>query len=514
MAPSRRALLAGAAAASVLPGGLLAAATEGPHDFDALTEAARRRAMGPPPPVPDAGAFARGLDYDGYRHVGFDPDRARWAAPEGRFRLHAFHLGWLFGEPVPLMEVRDGRARLLRWSADDFVYRGPAKGIARPGEALPGVSGFRLNAPLNRPGVFDEVIAFQGASYFRALGRGNAYGASARGLAIDTATGRPEEFPRFSAFYLHHPGPGAEEVVIDAALDGDSVAGAYRFVVRPGAATTVDVTARLFLRRDVEQLGVAPLTSMYLHGEAGQRPFDDYRPRVHDSDGLVIRRRGGDVLWRALANPPRLAASYFGEASPLGFGLHQRRRGFEAYQDAGARYEDRPSIDVEALGEWGEGTVRLVEIPTDLEVHDNIVASWVPGGPIRAGSAHEFRYRLHWGMLEPDGEAPLAHVAATLTGLGGVSGTRAGEGTRKFVVDFAGGPLASLGPDADVEARVLVARGREAGHVLSKLPDRDAWRLVIDAEPEPGAATELVAWVEGFGDRLSETWLYRWNDPR
>lgn len=513
--PSRRAVVAGAAASLALPGPAIAQEARGDtHSFEALSEAARLRAQGPPPPVPSAAGFARGLDYDDYRHIGFDADRARWTGEDERFRLHAFHLGWLFDEPVPLLEVRGGAARPLRWSTDDFLYRGPAEGLLRPGRALPGVSGFRLNAPLNRPGLFDELIAFQGASYFRALGRGNAYGLSARGLAVNTATGRPEEFPRFSAFYLHHPGPGAQTAVIDASLDGESVAGAYRFEVTPGRETTVVVTARLFFRRDVEQIGVAPLTSMYLFGEADGGRFDDYRPRVHDSNGLSLRRRGGDRLWRALANPRRLATSYLSETSPLGFGLHQRGREFEDYQDVSARYQDRPSAEVDMLGEWGEGAVRLVEIPTELEVNDNIVAYWVPRGAVRAGSAHEFRYRLRWGMMEPDPDAPLAHVLATRGGVGGVSGVEAREGVRKFVVDFAGGRLAALGRDAPVQARVSVARGALLGTVLSRVPGRDVWRLVIDADPEPGAAMELVASVEGFGERLSEIWLYRWNDPR
>lgn len=522
---SRRALLAGATAlggaaalgrpawaqSATAPAGPEAAPAEAaaePFSFDALSEAMRARAAEPyraPEPVT---GFAAGLDYDAYRGINFLPERSRWREAGLPFWLQAFHLGWLFDLPVTLHEVVDGVARPFAFTSDDFEYRNSEP--PAPGTALPGVSGFRLATALNRPDVVDELVVFQGASYFRALGRGNAYGLSARGLAINTASGADEEFPRFSAFYAVRPQPGDRSVTVFAELDSESVVGAYRFVITPGPETLMDVAARLFFRRDVENLGVAPLTSMFLYAEGNRSRFDDYRPQVHDSQGLRVRRANGDILWRALANPPRLSTSYLVETSPLSFGLHQRDRDFADYQDAEARYEARPSVEVEPLGEWGPGAVRLVEIPSDLEVNDNIVAYWAPEGAFAAGSERSFEYRLRWGMLEPDPDAMLAHVMETRTGVGGVSGVESDGGARKFVVDFKGGRLGALPPDSDVAAQLSVTRGEIVTHALSKVGGTDIWRLVADVVPEPGAATELIAYIEGYGERLSETWLYQW----
>ena len=285
-----------------------AAATAGePFDFEVLTRRMQELASAEHSPPEQIEGPLEELTYDLYRQVAFDPERARWQESGSSFRLHAFHPGWLFNEPVQLYEVVDGNAERLTFSVEDFRYFNDAQAFAERIEDLPGVSGFRLHYPLNTTGVLDELVSFQGASYFRALGRDTAYGLSARGLAINTATDEAEEFPRFSDFYVVRPQPGDRSVVVFAALKSPSVTGAYRFVVTPGRETTMDVTARLFFRSGVSQLGVAPLTSMFLYSELNRSSFDDYRPQVHDSDGLVIRRAGGDRLWRSLGNPPRLA---------------------------------------------------------------------------------------------------------------------------------------------------------------------------------------------------------------
>ena len=249
---------------------------------------------------------------------------------------------------------------------------------------------------------------------------------------------------------------------------------------------------------------------MFLYDDTNRARFDDFRPRVHDSDGLRIRRADGDALWRALQNPPRLATSYFREESLRSFGLHQRDRRFVDFQDAGAHYHERPAVDVEPIGEWGPGSVRLVEIPTDLEINDNIVAYWLPDGTVEEGEAREYAYRLRWGMLEPDPLSSLAHVASTKAGAGGVSGVESDGETRKFVVDFRGGRLAALPPDAELEAQITVGRGDVRSRALSKVEGEDIWRLAIDVEPTSDAAVEMLATVEGYGERLSETWLHQW----
>lgn len=481
-----------------------------PFDFDALTEEMRVLSQAEAVPAESVSGFFTGFTYDDYNSVQFNPKRARWAGPEAAFHLHAFHMGWLFAEPVKMFEINGGIAQPIVFTTDDFLYYDRIKDRVPLHDPLPGVAGFRLNAPLNRADLFDEVIAFLGASYFRAVGRGNAYGLSARGLAINSGLNQPEEFPRFSRFWVEKPVPFAREVTVYAALESASCTGAYRFVIRPGTNTEMDVTARLFFRTEVDQVGIAPLTSMFLFSEKNRANFDDFRPNVHDSDGLLILRRDGDRIWRPLNNPVLLAESLFVEENPRSFGLMQRDRDFENYQDAVSHYERRPSLLVEPLADWGRGTVRLVEIPSDLEVNDNIVAFWVPEAKPVPGKLTEYAYRLHWGMLPVDPAADVAYVKETRAGTGGVSGVENTEGTRKFVVDFAGGLLAALPPDATVEAVVTISGGQISSQTLSKIEAVNIWRLVMDVLPETGETVELVAHVAGYGRKLSENWLYQW----
>ncbi|EEW24093.1 glucan biosynthesis protein [Rhodobacter ferrooxidans] len=481
-----------------------------PFTFDLLTEEMKALALQPDTPAAKAGSFLEQLTYDDYKKIKFRDEAARWIADDSAFRIYPFHMGWLFEVPVHIYEVEANAARPMEFSTDDFEYIGDLAARVPQHGKLPGVAGFRLNAPLNRADLFDEVVAFLGASYFRALGRGNTFGLSARGLAINTALPRGEEFPRFSRFYLERPVPFAREVTVYAALESASCTGAYRFVVRPGAETTIEVTARLFFRNAVDEIGVAPLTSMFLFSEKNRASFDDYRPNVHDSEGLRIERRDGDVIWRPLNNPIRLTGSYFVEENPRSFGLMQRDRDFEAYQDASAHYEKRPSLVIEPLADWGKGSVRLVEIPTDLEGNDNIVAFWVPGTKVQPGEMREFAYRMRWGMMEPEWNDDLAFVHETRAGIGGVSGVENTDGSRKFVVDFGGGLLATLPDDAEVEAVVNISGGEVLAQTLSKIPGQPIWRLVIDLKGVKESVVEMGAHISGYGRKLTEKWLYQW----
>ncbi|MGD9918868.1 MAG: glucan biosynthesis protein [Paenirhodobacter sp.] len=484
-----------------------------PFSYDALSDQMRAAAGTPDAPVTLPDSFLSQLTYDDYRLIRFNPDRARFSSVEdSRFQLHAFHMGWLFKEPVLLYEVTDGAATEMSFDTDDFIYEREARQHVPEHVALPGVAGFRLHTPLNRPDIFDELVAFQGASYFRALGRGSAYGLSARGLAVNTGLSVAEEFPRFTRFWVERPASGSETIKVWAALESASLTGAYRFTITPGEETVMEVTARLYFRADVQQLGIAPLTSMFLFAERNRSAFDDYRPNVHDSDGLGIQRADGDILWRPLANPPRLASSYFSETAPKAFGLYQRDRNFDHYQDPAALYERRPSCVVEPIGDWGKGSIRLVEIPSDLEVNDNIVAFWVPDAAAKAGSAFEISYRLRWGDIPFDPADERAHVVETRAGVGGVSGVENTAGTRKFVIDFAGGLLANLPAEAADKLNIVtsVAKGEIVTQVLSKIPEDGVWRLVLDVKAGGGETVELNAHIAGYGRKLTETWLYQW----
>ncbi len=490
--------------------GTPAAAAPQKFSFDLLTEQMRARAKQPYVAPQKVTSFLGQLKYDDYQRIQYNPDRARWDTPDSFFRVDAFHLGWLFDTPVELYQVEDGMASEMAFSTDDFIYHGDLAARVPKAAKLQGVAGFRLRYPLNRADIFDELVAFIGASYFRALGEGNTYGLSARGLAINTGLSGAEEFPRFAAFYLEKPAPGTQSVVLNAALESPSVTGAYRFVISPGENTVMEVTARLFFRAAVQQLGIAPLTSMFLYSSNNRTGWDDYRPQVHDSDGLIIHRGDGDVMWRALNNPPKLGSSVLALNSPKSFGLYQRDRNFYDYQDAGAHYETRPSISVQPIGDWGQGAVRLVEIPSDLEVNDNIVAFWIPAAPVQAGQELEFKYRLIWGNLPPDPNGERAYVFDTRCGHGGVSGTKPDPNTQKFVIDFKGGILARMPGDSAVKPVITVSNGKIVTQTLFKLAGTDIWRLVMDVSAQSGAVVELTAHLAGYGRKLTEIWLYQW----
>lgn len=470
----------------------------------------RLEALSDPLPAKTVDGFLSELDYDDYQRVAYRRDRARWTDTNARFRLNAFHPGWLFRELVDVNEIVDGQEQPLHFSTADFEYHDPKTGVPEDFE-LPGVAGFRLLNPVNRADKYDELLSFLGASYFRALGQDTLYGLSARGLAVNTGHSDGEEFPRFSAFWLERPSDGAQSVTIYAALNSQSVTGAYRFTVTPGENTVMDVTARLFMRRDVAQLGIAPLTSMFLYGGGDRLGFDDYRPAVHDSEALVINMASGETLYRPLKNPARLAGSYLGAENPRSFGLVQRTRDFDEYLDAQAHYERRPSLMVEPLGDWGRGTVRLMEIPSELEGNDNIVAFWTPDAPATAGSRIEVSYRLHWGLTPPgDRSLQRAQILRTRAGKGGVSGVEGGADRRKFVIDFQGGRLRELPADAEVKPNVSAVRGEITETVLSRIDATDIWRLVIEVKAEARTAVELRAHLAGYDEVLSETWLYQW----
>ncbi|MFD2238711.1 glucan biosynthesis protein [Aureimonas populi] len=479
--------------------------------FDALSAAMRNRAALPyEPPPEDLPDIVSDLDYDGYRRVLFRRENTVWANEPGQFQLQPFFPGFIY-QATTRLHVGDGTSFTpLAFTGADFEFLGPLDPAAFEGLQLPGVAGFRVTSPIDRPDRFDEVTSFLGASYFRALGRDNRYGLSARGLALNTATGTTEEFPRFSAFYIVRPAPDAQELVFYAELDSPSLTGAYAFTLRPGAHTVIDVVKRLYFRQSVERLGVAPLTSMYFFGENDPHPRPDFRPEVHDSDGLFIERANGDRLWRPLKNPDELALSYFSETSPRRFGLLQRDRAFASYQDIEARYEARPSLMIEPARDWGRGVVQLVEIPTATEANDNIVAFWVPEERPEAGSAFEFRYRMRWGVLSEMADE-TAVVSGTFAGMGGNAADSSDNGLWRFEINFSGGPAAKMPEGATIEPVIDLADNVEAVHTgLARLPD-GGWRLSLDLRRLEARPAELRAKLTYNGLAISETWLYQWT---
>ena len=465
-------------------------------------------------PADSRSAALAKMSYDDYRRIRFRPEASVWRGDELPFQVQLFHLGHLFTEPVSIYIVERGSARALDYSPKFFDYGGTQ--FSEPLPEGTGFAGFRVHHPLNRKDYFDEVLVFLGASYFRALGRGNVYGLSARGLAIDTAVPSGEIFPVFREFYLEKPRRGARHLVMHALLDSPNLTGAYRFDVTPGDNTEVRVNATLFPRRATERLGVAPLTSMYLFGENQRGSFDDYRPEVHDSDGLLVWFGNGERLWRPLQNPNRLEVSSFRAESLKGFGLLQRDRQQGHYQDLEATYERRPSVWVEPIDGFGSGSVFLVEIPSREEIHDNVVAFFTPDEKPKPGVPVRFAYRLLWGMA-PTPATPAATTAATFTGSAWRVGVPAKEqpydaSARKFVIDFASSaPLKS----ADgLQAVVTAASGAAKDVRVQPQPVIGGYRVTFDFVPADAAPVELRCFVRRGETALTETWSYRFSPPR
>jgi glucans biosynthesis protein len=477
---------------------------KGAFDFDDVVEKARALAgesfQDPRGRVPD---WLLSLSYDEWRDIRFRASDALWNKEKLRFEVQFFHPGLFYDRTVRINSVDASGQHAIDFSPSLFDY-GKNKFASRIPQDL-GFAGFRLHYPINRPDYKDEVIVFLGASYFRAVGMGSVFGISARGLAIDTGLPSGEEFPYFKEFWLVRPTAKATDLELFALLDSRRVTGAYRFVVYPGEQTIVDVEATIFLRDEVGKLGIAPLTSMFFSGENTLQHPVDYRPEVHDSDGLLILQKTGEWIWRPLENPERLQQSAFQSADIKGFGLLQRDRDFTHYEDLETRPDHRPSVWIEPRGEWGDGYVDLVEIPTHTDANDNIVSAWVSAEPPKPGKAFHVSYRMSWFAAD-----------ATRSPGGWVLSTRRDEGTfenaQRFVIDFVGKELAKTPADTVLRAQVTVGVGDQKGELLEqqvqKNPVTGGWRLTFQVPHGDDEPLELRAFLQKDEDVLTETWSY------
>jgi glucans biosynthesis protein len=485
-------------AATTSPGGVRLGPPK-PFSFDGLIARAKAIAAQPykAPPAPDP--LLEQIDFDAYGQIAFDPKMTLWGG-EGEPAVQLFSLGRYFKTPVDIGVVSGGTARAIVY--EPRLFQAPA---SNPFHRLKqgGFAGFRAMNH-DEPG---DWLSFLGASYFRAAAPFNQYGASARGLSIDSGGPAPEEFPRFSALWLEK-GPD-RSLVTYALLEGPSVCGAYRIDSRKGAGgATQGVDAVLFFRRPVETYGVGQITSMFWYGENNPAARRDWRPEIHDSDGLALWTGAGERIWRPLTDPPRIVTYAFQDKDPKGFGLLQRDRVFDHYQDDGAFYEKRPSVWIEPLAPFGEGSVRLLEMPTDKETDDNIGAFWAPGRPAVAGAETRFKYRIHWTGDQPGPFLP-ARAMATRTGVAGRPGMSERVGYRRMVVDFAGDSLKGLTRQSGVDA-VVTASGGAAIDQIAVYPvvGTDLWRLVFEVKVPDTAPTDIRAYLRRNGAALSETWLY------
>ena len=498
-------LFAGALPRFVTP----AAAQEAtPFDFETVVARAREAAAEPfERQVLDLTEPFADLRYDRFRAIRFRDEERLFADGKG-FQMDLMPPGFYYHDRVEVNLVRAGAARPLEFSTDYFDFH--TDYFPYPGGRAPAglsedasFSGLRFRYPINRPGVWDEVAVFQGASYFRAVAHDTFYGLSARGLAIGTGGANVEEFPLFTAFWVHEPQPGDRSLRLAALLDSTSVAGAFDFTITPGVETVMDIRSVLFPRVDIPEAGIAPLTSMYYFGPDRRTYVDDFRDAVHDSSGLRIVNGAGERIWRPLRNPAMVETSAFLDSNPRGFGLLQRPRDFTHFRDAEAHYEQRPSGWVEPVGDWGDGSVMLVELPSTEEIMDNIIAFWRPGTPLAAGSEQQYAYRLTW-CQEPAEPLPLAMVIATR---GGQAHLEERRPEKQLVVDFDLGMINF----ATIEPVLEASAGEVTGVGISPLPGGNIVRVGFHFLPGDIPSIEFRLHLQSEGQVASEVWLYRWN---
>lgn len=461
------------------------------------------------PPVEDLDPFFAGLQYDDHRRIQFRKDQTLFVQ-EAVCGVELFHPGWMFKKPVGFTQIANGQPSPIPFARSLFDYFGleVPKGTKDPS----GFSGFRLTALGLKSGQRPEFMAFQGASYFRAVpvGNGLGWGTSARALAINTVGGEKEEFPDFTHFWFKRPSAGEKSFSFLALLDGPSVTGAYEFTVQPGEATVVGIKATLYLRRPVKLLGLAPFSSMFWFGENTQPRPTDFRLEVHDADGLLIEQEHAPTLWRPLDNGREMRHSVFVIDHLKGFGLQQRDREGGNYEDLEALYHQRTAVWVEPVEGFGRGNLHLIELPTGEETWDNVVTLWEPDNQPATGKPMRFAYNLHWER---------EHLHA----LGKVTSTRQGQTpsaagqppVQVFVVDFSKGSLvADKPPGWSPACTVHVANG--LAKVLSQTvianPHTGGWRCTFTLFIPPSTSIAEFACDLLDGDRpVTERWNYQWR---
>ncbi len=503
-----------------------------PFDFEWLTQRAKALAGEPyRSHVEDLPKALGNLEPLEYQKIHYDRRQALWTGDSGfDLRMHFFHVGMHFNKPVHMHAVDpdSGRSRQIPFRPGLFNYAGSGVDPASlEGQDL-GFAGFRVSINPDAE-IVQEVAAFLGASYFRAIDENRQYGLSARGLSVDTAVAGDEEFPDFTDFWFVQPEPGSETVTVYALLDSPSVTGAYRFDIDCSAfdrasgdkGVIMDVSMDIYTRSKIERLGIAPMTSMFLVGPSQSEARDTIHAQIHDSDRLEMWRGNGEWVCRPLFNPDTIQYNAYPDENPRGFGLIQQDHEFENYRDDVAWYNRRPSLWVEPTHDWGRGEIALVELPTVGETVDNIVAFWIPDEPVQANQHLTYGYKLYWWPLPPV-KPTLAQVEKTWTGMGNVregwipGGRSPEEYARRFAVDFVGSPLDELAPDTPVAVHVEVSHGKTAAVQARRFEPMQGYRAIFDWIPESDSQEPVsMRLYLHSGDRtLTETWMYQWVPPK
>lgn len=461
------------------------------------------------------------LNYDKYREIRFLPGKALWTEDNLPFRVEFFHPGNIYSELIHVNEFTPGYTQPIPFVQDFFDY-----GNLKIKNQIPsnlGYVGFKVTYPLNRPNVYDDLAVFQGASYFRILGKGQTYGISARGLALNCGeTDRGEEFPIFTDWWLGKPQKNATNLTIYGLLDSTSCVAAYEFNIRPGETTIADVDTVVYLRQSstilrngltippIKTMGMAPLTSCYWFGETTEYKPDDYRSAVHDSDGLMMEMANGERLWEPLNNPKDLRHQIFGASQIRGFGLMQRERDFADYQDLFTDHQDEPSVWVEPRGtNWADGDVHLVELNGPTEDWDNIVAFWSPKILPQPLQPWRYSYTLYWTRETDRKFSPPDKVVATRVGIS------KGSDAREIMIDFAGPNLNKIAPTNPPVA--IVNCSPNATIVANQVvwnPFQKTWRAVLKMQPPTNnTPVDLRCTLQHNKKPIGETWIYQWTQP-
>ncbi|GGD09319.1 glucan biosynthesis protein [Halopseudomonas salina] len=471
----------------------------------AKAESLSREKYQAPPEIP---GFLQNLNYDQYQGIRFKPQSSLWQETDSKFKVMLVPPGLFYTHPVQINVVSDGESEPLPFNKSSFDY--PSGELEQQIPADLGYAGFKLTFPLKGNDLQNQFLVFAGASYYRAVSRDTNFGLSGRGLAINTGLPGGEEFPAFIEYWLETPKAGASSFTFHALLDGPSMTGAYQYTVTPGDQTTVEVKSVVFPRKNVKLLGIAPLTSMFYYGENTLKPHGEWRPEVHDSDGLLIHDGVSDEwLWRPLLNPVSLTTDYFATDNVRGFGLMQRDVSFTQYMDKEARYDTRPSAWVEPVGDWGKGNVVLVQLPTKGETNDNIVAFWQPAQEVVPNEPLHLSYTTTFGDQRIPVE-PLARTMATHLGDGSRVGGGNQAGAVRVIVDFAGGALEDLVADAPVVASVTgLEDGEIISHFVEYLEPLKQWRLSILARPADEKPLTLRGFLSLENEPVTETWTYQ-----
>jgi glucans biosynthesis protein len=188
--------------------------------------------------------------------------------------------------------------------------------------------------------------------------------------------------------------------------------------------------------------------------------------------------------------------------------LLQRDRDFASYQDLFNPYHRVPSVWVEPKGNWGDGEMHLVELSTQKEAADNIVAFWDPAVKPQSLQPFRFAYRLHW-TRENDRQLSENRVISTRIGAD-TSNPR----WRQIAIDFSGSKLDTIPEKAPPHAIATCSENAAiVDNQVFRNPIEKNWRVILKLEPKPNNKdpVDIRCTLKNGKEVVSETWTYLWS---